>query len=143
MNAYGVLNTRGHLVHAVPRRGHGRSGRALKKKGAIMYEPSRNLMNFYVAGFQHHEGALVLSQLKTGDELTLEAQPDNPYDSQAIAIKGRGEMLGYVPADQNGMLSVLFHYGHASIFECRVMQVAPENEPWKQLRVAIFVKDAR
>ena len=101
-----------------------------------MYELSRNLMNFYVAGFQHHEGALVLSQLKTGDELTLEAQPDNPYDSQAIAIKGRGEMLGYVPADQNGLLSVLFHYG-------RVMQVAPENEPWKQLRVAIFVKDAR
>ena len=114
-----------------------------RRRGAIMYEPSRNLMNFYVAGFQHHEGALVLSQLKTGDELALEAQPDNPYDSQAIAIKGRGEMLGYVPADQNGMLSVLFHYGHASIFECRVMQVAPENEPWKQLRVAIFVKDAR
>lgn len=85
----------------------------------------------------------MLSQLKTGDELTLEAQPDNPYDSQAIAIKGCGEMLGYVPTDHNGMLSVLFHYGHASIFECRVMQVAPESEPWKQLRVAIFVKDAR
>ncbi len=117
--------------------------RSQEEGGAIMYEPSRNLMNFYVAGFQHHEGALVLSQLKTGDELTLEAQPDNPYDSQAIAIKGRGEMLGYVPADQNGLLSVLFHYGHASIFECRVMQVAQENEPWKQLRVAIFVKDAR
>ncbi len=116
----------------------------LPRRGeAIMYEPSRNIMNFYVAGFQHHEGALVLSQLKPGDELTLEAQPDNPYDSQAIAIKARGEMLGYVPAEMNATLSVLFHYGHAPIFECRVMQVAPENDPWKQLRVAIYVKDAR
>ena len=69
--------------------------------------------------------------------------PDNPYDSQAIAIKARGEMLGYVPAEMNATLSVLFHYGHAPIFECRVMQVAPENDPWKQLRVAIYVKDAR
>lgn len=108
-----------------------------------MYEPSRNIMNFYVAGFQYHEGALVLSQLKPGDELTLEAQPDNPYDSQAIAIKARGEMLGYVPAEMNAMLSVLFHYGHAPIFECRAVQVSPENEPWKQLRAAIYVKDAR
>lgn len=108
-----------------------------------MYEPSRNLMSFFIAGFKHHEGALVLSRLKPGDELALEAQPDNPFDSCAIAIKGHGEMLGYVPSDMNGELSVLFHYGHASIFECRVMQVAPEADPWKQVRVAIYVKDAR
>lgn len=117
--------------------------RIFQRMGAIMYEPSRNLMSFFIAGFKHHEGALVLSQLKPGDELTLEAQPDNPFDSCAIAIKGHGEMLGYVPSDMNGELSVLFHYGHASIFECRVMQVAPEADPWKQVRVAIYVKDAR
>ena len=138
-----VPTAKGHPAGAGSRRGRGRCGRAPKGREAIMYEPSRNIMNFYVAGFQYHEGALVLSQLKPGDELTLEAQPDNPHDSQAIAIKAHGEMLGYVPAEMNATLSVLFHYGHAPIFECRAVQVSPENEPWKQLRAAIYVKDAR
>ncbi|WP_229056301.1 HIRAN domain-containing protein [Collinsella sp. D33t1_170424_A12] len=62
-----------------------------------MYEPSRNIMNFYVAGFQYHEGALVLSQLKPGDELTLEAQPDNPHDADAIAIKAAARCWATFP----------------------------------------------
>lgn len=39
-----------------------------------MYEPSRNLFTFHIAGFQFHDGALVLSQLKAGD--TLQVAPE-------------------------------------------------------------------
>lgn len=108
-----------------------------------MYVPSRNLMAFHVAGVKHHEGALVLNQIKVGDELDLVAEPDNPFDPSAIAIMCGGVKLGYVPRACNSELALLMFYGHGSIFECRAIQVALENDPWEQLRVAIFVKDAR
>lgn len=108
-----------------------------------MYEPSRNLFTFHIAGFQHHDGALVLSQIKAGDALELVPEPDNPHDPDAVAVKFRGTMLGYVPADSVGPLSVMFHYGHADVFECIVIQVAPENDPWKQVRASVRVTDAR
>lgn len=31
-----------------------------------MYEPSRNLMSFHIAGFKNYEGAMVLADLKPG-----------------------------------------------------------------------------
>lgn len=62
-----------------------------------MYEPSRNLFSFHIAGFQHHDGALVLGKLKAGDTLELVPERDNPYDAEAIAVKFHGAMLGYVP----------------------------------------------
>ena len=108
-----------------------------------MYEPSRNLFSFHIAGFKHHDGALVLGELKAGDTLDMVPERDNPYDPQAIAIKYHGTMLGYVPADSVGPLSTMFFYGHGGTFECRVLQVAPENDPWQQVRVAVLVCDAR
>lgn len=94
-----------------------------------MYEPSRNLFSFHIAGFQHYDGALVLGELKAGDTLELVPERDNPYDAEAIAVKFHGAMLGYVPADSVGPLSTLFFYGHGAAFECRVLQVAPERSP--------------
>ena len=34
-------------------------------------------------------------------------------------------------------------YGHKGVFETRVQKVDPEAEPWLQVRVGIYVKDAR
>ena len=42
-----------------------------------MYEPSRVLLSFHIAGFQYTDGALVLGDLKAGDKLTLCAERDN------------------------------------------------------------------
>ena len=57
-----------------------------------MYEPSRNLFSFHIAGFQHHDGALVLGDLKAGDTLELVPERDNPYDAEAIAVKFRARL---------------------------------------------------
>ena len=108
-----------------------------------MYEPSRNLFSFHIAGFQHHDGALALGELKASDTLELVPERDNPYDAEAIAVKFHGTMLGYIPADSVGPLSTMFFYGHGAAFECRVLQVAPERSPWHQVRAAVFVRDAR
>ena len=54
------------------------------------YEPSKHLDTFSIAGFQHWDGATVISELKVGQKLELEPQRDNPYDANAIAIRFNG-----------------------------------------------------
>lgn len=108
-----------------------------------MYEPSRHITSFNIAGFQHWDGASVLSELKPGMLLTLDPEPDNPFDPEAVAIRYKGVKLGFVPATENGLLSVLLHFGHGGVVECRVQQVDPEAKPWEQVLVGLFVTDAR
>lgn len=107
------------------------------------YEPSRKLASFHIRGFQHWDGALVLTEMKAGDALELVPEFDNPYDSQAIAVYFNDSKLGYVPANENEMLATMFFFGHAGAFEARVMQVDPEADPWNQVRMGIYVADAR
>lgn len=108
-----------------------------------MYEPSRHMATYYIAGFQHWDGALALDKLKPGTELRLAPEPENPYDPEAMAIYFEGTKLGYVPASENGAVSVMCFYGHADAFELRVLQVDEEADPWKQVRVGLYVGDAR
>lgn len=108
-----------------------------------MYEPSRHISTYYIAGFQHWGGALVLHKLKPGAELRLVPEPDNPYDPEAVAIYRKDTKLGYVPANENGLVSLMSLYGHADAFELRVLQVDPEADPWRQVRVGLYARDAR
>ena len=108
-----------------------------------MYEPSKHLKSFHIAGFQHHDGALVLDQLKVGAKLEMVPERDNPHDPEAVALYFADVMLGYVPRDDNGLISLLAYYGHSDVFEARVLQVNPEADPWKQVRVGVYVADKR
>lgn len=107
-----------------------------------MYRPSRQLASFHIAGFKYWDGALVLDQLRPGRALDLVPEPDNPYDSKAVALYLGTAKLGYVPRTDNAELSVLCFYGHGGIFECRVLQANPEASPWEQVLVGIYVRDA-
>lgn len=108
-----------------------------------MYEPSRLVSSFHVAGFQYWDGAMVLCDLKPGDALALVPEFDNPHDSTAVAIYSGKLKLGFVPGEQNELLAQMMFYGHADAFEVRVQQVAPDRSPWHQLRVGLYVRDAR
>ena len=59
---------------------------ATRLEEAVMYEPSRSIMTFHIAGFQFWDGALVLDQLKAGIQLRLVPEFDNPHDPRAVAI---------------------------------------------------------
>ena len=108
-----------------------------------MYQPSRHLSTFFIAGFQHYDGTLVINQMSIGDGIELCPEPGNPYDPESIALYFNGVMVGYVPADQNSLASTLFHFGHRNILECRILQVDKEAAPWKQIRVGLYVTDNR
>lgn len=108
-----------------------------------MYEPSRHMDTYCIAGFQHWDGALVLGKLEPGTELRIVPEPENPYDPEAVAIYFKQTKLGYIPASENAVVSLMCQYGHAGAFELRVLQVDREAAPWHQVRVGLFVKDAR
>ena len=108
-----------------------------------MYEPSRHVSTFHIAGFQHYDGALALGRLRAGAALDMAPERDNPHDPDAIELRFQGAKLGYVPRDENGLLAVMAFYGHADAFEARVVQVDPEAAPWQQVRVGIYVTDKR
>lgn len=112
------------------------------KKGVTMYKPSRLLASFYIAGFQYHDGACVLDNLKVGKKLKLVPEFDNPHDSEAVAIYWKKAHLGYVPQEASGWLPAMLYFGHSDAFECRVMQVNAQADPWKQVRVGIYVVDS-
>ncbi len=109
----------------------------------IMFLPSRQLYSFHIRGFQYWDGALVVDKLKVGNKLKLRIEPENPHDPHAVAVYRGSSKLGYVPADMNEALSTMLFYGHKKVFEARVMQVDPEAEPWKQVRMGIFIVDNR
>ncbi len=82
-------------------------------------------------------------KLKPGKKLELIAEPDNPHDPDAVAIYRKGVHLGYVPGDSNATIAQLLRFGHANVLECRIMQVDKKADPWKQVRVGIYVTDNR
>ena len=108
-----------------------------------MYEPSKCYKSFHIAGFQHHDGAFVLGELKPGTRLDLVPERDNPHDPNAVALFFKDTMLGYVPADCNELIARMMFFGHADLFEAHVLQVNPELDPWKQVRVRIDIADKR
>ena len=108
-----------------------------------MYEPSRVLLSFHIAGFQYADGALVLGDLKAGDKLTLCAERDNPHDPEAVAIYcGKTKQLCSGKQVSPAVLDDVTR-PHEDVFEVRVQQVAPERSPWHQVRVGLYVVDAR
>lgn len=71
-----------------------------------------------LAGFRHYEGRDAWPALKVGDRLELMREPDNPYDANAVRVRWRGRMLGYVPRRNNAAVARLMDGGAA--LEARV-----------------------
>lgn len=108
-----------------------------------MAEGSRHLADFFVAGMRYWDGALVVSSLKPGKKLRLVVEPDNAYDHNAVAVWRKKAKLGYIPRDENTFVAQLLRFGHDDVVGCRVLSVDPTADPWKQVRVGLFIADAR
>ena len=84
-----------------------------------MYEPTKQIDQFLIAGFQYHDGADVLNKLEVGTKLDLVPEFDNPYDPNAVAIS------------------------HKDVVRCKVIQRDEKADPREQVRVKLYLKDKR
>jgi hypothetical protein len=96
------------------------------------------LMSCHIAGFPYYDGPKLLPALKSGVPLSLVREPENPYDSYAIALHYRGRKIGFVPRVRNRMLARVMDEG--------LMEVTSEitdndnSYDFPGIRVTIFSK---
>jgi len=100
----------------------------------------RHFSNFHIAGFTYYDAVDVFDGLKVGTPLALKAEPENPYDANAVAIYYNETKLGYIPSAENGLVSKFFHLGYDDIFEAKISQRNEEAYPEKQVRVVLRIK---
>ena len=105
----------------------------LKRSSIIL-----SLCKCQVAGFQYYQGPQIYSSLQAGQPLKLLREPDNPYDSKAIAIFTQtGNKLGYVPRTINTVPSGLMDGGQE--LKARLLSVAIETHNFDPLIMEIFM----
>lgn len=112
------------------------AGRAAAAPG---HEQAVALLECNVAGFQYHDGMRrhVMSSLASGSELTLIREPDNSYDTNAIALHTRsGAMIGYLPRSLNHVPAALLD--QRMLLRAAVSEVSSDAPPWERVRVKVW-----
>ena len=90
-----------------------------------------------LAGFNYHQAPGVWQQMRVGDPLRLEREPDNVHDAQAIRVEWRGHKLGYVPRTQNEALSWAMDRGEN--MDARVSRLQPHGNPRQRIEFEVYV----
>lgn len=108
-----------------------------------MYERSRHLLTCPLAGFTYYDGLDVIGDLQLGAKLQLRAEPDNPYDANAVAVYFSNKKLGFIPRNQNSIISNLLNFGHGDILEARIASRDCTASPEGQFHISIKIKDNR
>jgi hypothetical protein len=104
---------------------------------------SRFIDRFNIAGFTFWDGYLAIDKLRPGVELQLVREDDNGHDPQAVAIYLGEYKLGFIPRDNNSMVSKFLDLGYTDIFELRVQSLQPEAIPERQVYVALYLREAK
>ena len=108
-----------------------------------MFEKSRNLLDCHIAGFTFYEGLSVIDELKLGAKLTLQAEPDNPYDPDTVSIYYKDVKLGYITRAKNPVVSLLIHFGYGEHLEAQINSVDILAKPEHQFGVVVRLRDNR
>ncbi len=95
------------------------------------------LLQCFVAGFKFYEGIHLLKKMKEGELLELVREPNNEYDSCAIALHYQKQKIGFIPADINEMLSYLLDAEALSLFAV-ITHLEKTAKPWENVSVAIY-----
>jgi hypothetical protein len=73
----------------------------------------------------------------------LAAEPENNYDTYAVAIYYKDHKLGYIPRGRNKYISKFLNFGHTDLFEVRINRVSPEEDPEAQIGVVVRIVDKK
>ena len=76
--------------------------------------------------------------MRVGDRLSLEREPYNAHDAQAISVQWQGRKLGYVPRAQNAALAWAMDRGEN--LDARVSRVQPHRNPRRRIEFEVYVE---
>jgi hypothetical protein len=100
------------------------------------------LLQCFVAGFRFYNGMKLLDNMNEGDMLQLLREPQNEYDECAVALLWNNEKIGFIPSDENQILSRLID-ANALELMVEITHLNKDVKPWENLCVAVyFLKEA-
>ena len=91
-----------------------------------------------LAGFNYHQAPEVWQDMRAGDALMLEREPDNVHDGRAISVLWRGYKLGYVPRAHNAALAWAMDRGEN--LDARVSRLQRHRNPRKRIEFEVYVE---
>ena len=101
-------------------------------------------MSCHLAGRTYYDADLVWNDLKIGQTLRLEREPQNPYDGNAIQVIFNKEeedyLLGYIPRSENSKLVAFLDAGWNDLFTCRISQLKADTHPEEQVQLTVSIR---
>jgi hypothetical protein len=103
----------------------------------VQAEFSKKIAEFYIAGYFFYDGDKAESELILNDILTLQREPENIYDKNAIEIYIEKIKLGYIPRYCNDLPATMLDNGIK--IEARIGQINKGMPTWERIRVELFI----
>lgn len=91
-----------------------------------------------LAGSQYYQLTELQRNIRVGDPLELIRDSGNVHDKNAVAVRWRGQALGYLPRKENRAVAKAIDDGET--VRATVEAVTADPNPWKRLRIAVFIE---
>lgn len=97
------------------------------------------LFDSYVAGTTHIKDESVFDDIKGGDKLILQREPENCFDDNAILVlDSKRRKLGYIPEKDNVVFARLMDAGKYLIAKVDRMET---KRSFRQINISIYLVD--
>lgn len=95
------------------------------------------LLQCFVRGFQYYAGPKIINQINKSGLLEMVREPENEYDSCAIALNFNNQKIGFIPMESNEVLSVLLDTKLLTL-QAEITNIEPNAADWESIHVAIY-----
>ena len=97
------------------------------------------LFDSYIAGTTHIKDESVFDEIKVGDKLILQREPDNRFDENAILVLDeKSRKLGYIPEKDNIVFARLMDAGKYLIAKIECME---NKGSFRKISINIYLVD--
>ena len=101
-----------------------------------------SLMEVFVSGYKYHDGPAIIGDIIAGelsdDKVTLEEEPDNEYDKNAIKILLDDYVLGYISKKENGLVNKWMSQGR--IVSAQISEVDDSAPDYQKIKIELFIE---
>lgn len=96
------------------------------------------LLQSFVRGFRFYEGLKLLDEMHEGDLLEMLREPANEYDPKAIALRFNQHKIGFIPKEDNDILSRLMDADVVKL-QAEITHLNKEAKAWENVHIGVYV----
>ena len=110
---------------------------AMVKAETIKKESKACIYEGEVVGLQYYKAEALVGSMKVGERLILKREPDNKFDTRAIAIYYHEHKMGYMAKRHNKIISKMLDTGHGN-FEAVISYLYGEEYPYLTVEYEVW-----